>query len=336
MYTTEQVIQADVFKFSGQSWLDTWNLRNAFESLGWASYSDWLVEELPFCLQRIRDLADGFPYWQRKKYTGRPAIPERVLLIGFLVRQFFRATFRQTESLLWLFRDYFRLDWIPDHTTMSKKNRSKRWTQVWKRFHKYILKLLPQRSCVVATDATGYSGRKQHWVDVPYSIRANQDWVKLHATVETETFFILSYTLTDSNVHESRQYETVWKILPENIQAKRSLADGAYTGEPCLQVAKQHGATPYHAIRKDAIYHRHPETAYQRMVNFATHWPNRYQKEYGKRNHIETAFSMIDTRFGHRITCRTKTARKNEVQTKIIAHNIKALALQQYINTTGV
>ena len=257
-------------------------------------------------------------------------------LLVFWCGSFSGTTFRQTESLLWLFREYFRLDWIPDHTTMSKKNRSKRWTKVWERFHKYLLKLLPEREIIVATDATGYSGRKEHWVDVPYSVRANQDWVKVHATVETETFFILSYTLTKSKVHDSQQFEQVWQTLPENTHPKRSLADSAYTGEPCLQVAKRHGATPYHGIKKNAIYHRHPETAYQRMVNFATHWPNRYQKQYGKRNHAETAFSMIDARFNHRITSRTPTARKNEIQTKILAHNIRALALQQYINTTGV
>ncbi len=333
MSTAVDCIRFDVFKFSGQSKLDTWELCNAFEAMGWAEYSDWLVRELPFCLQRIRDLAEGFSFWQHRKKTGRYAIPEQVLLIGFLVRQFFQATFRQTETLLWLFSDFFNLDVVPDHTTLSEKNRTKRWEHLWTRIHKYLINQLPVRECNVAADATGYSGRKIHWVDVPYGVRANQDWVKLHATVETETFFILSYTLTNSKVHESQQYDQLWQNLPDNIQPKKSLADSAYTSEKCLQVARQHGATPYHGIKKNAIYHRHPTTAYQRMVNFARHWPNRYQKAYGKRSHIETAFSMIDTRFGHRITCRTPTARKNETQTKICAHNIRTLALQHYINS---
>ena len=336
MNTTEIDMPEVVFNFTGQTWLDTWTLRNAFESMGWASYSDWLVDELPFCMQCIGDLADEFPYWQRSKRTGRPALPERVLLIGFLVKQFFRATYRQTESLLWLFRDYFHLDWIPDHTTMSRKNRSKRWARLWKRFHKYLLKLLPRRKNIVATDATGYSGRKEHWNDVPYEVRACQDWVKVHATVEIETFFILSYTFTESNVHESQIYEELWNELPENIRPKRSLADAAYTSESCLQVAKQHGATPYHGIKKNAVYHRHPKTAYEKMVNFARHWPNRFQKQYGKRNHIETAFSQTDACFDHRLKCRTETARKNEVQTKLCAQNIRMLALQQHINSIGV
>jgi transposase len=291
------------------------------------------VDELPFCLQRIRDLADGFPFCQRLKKLGRPAVEERTLLIGALVGAFFRVKERQVESLLRLFRAFFHVKHVPDHTTIGRKNRSKRWSQVLRRFHKYLIEQLPERDCDIATDATGYSGRKQHWRDIPYDVRASQDWVKVHATVETETFLILSYTLTPSNVHESQQYETLWNNLPKNIKPKRSLADSAYTSENILQTAHKHGATPYHGIKKNAIYHKHPKTAYQKMVNFATHWPNRYQERYGKRNHIETTFSMIETHFGHKIRSRTKTARKNETQTKIIAHNIRILALQQYINT---
>jgi hypothetical protein len=38
---------------------------------------------------------------------------------------------------------------------------------------------------------------------------------------------------------------------------------------------------------------------------------------YGKRNHAETAFSVIGRLFGYRIRCRSKMGRKNEVHAKI-------------------
>ena len=43
-------------------------------------------------------------------------------------------------------------------------------------------------------------------------------------------------------------------------------------------------------------------------------------------DHAETAFSMIGGRFGYRIKCRLKTGQKNEVRSKIAAHNIRMLA----------
>lgn len=331
MYTTSNSIPIEVFNFFGQSELDTWQLKNSFEEAGWARYSEWLVNELPFCLQRIKDLSEIFPFWQRKSKNGRPSVSEKVLFIAFLVKEFFRATFRQTEAILRIFKGFFQIQTIPDHTTLSRKNRMKRWTKIWKRFHQFVLKLLPKRKNIIATDATGFSGRKRSWRETPYNVRANQDWVKLHASIEIDTFFILSYELTKSNVHESKMFENVWQSLPDNIEPSKSLADSAYTNEKNISTAKKYGATPYHGIKKNAIYKHKPETNYEKMVNFATHWPNRFKNTYGKRNHAESAFSSLSTRFEYRLKCRTKTARKNEVQTKINAHNIRTLAQPMFL-----
>ena len=57
-------------------------------------YSEWLVADLHLTMQRIKDLADHFPFWQHHKGTGRPPVPERDLMIAFLMRQPFDITFQ--------------------------------------------------------------------------------------------------------------------------------------------------------------------------------------------------------------------------------------------------
>ena len=312
MRATDSIIDEEVFRFSGQSLIDTWSLRDQLVS-GCARYSKWLV-------------ADSFPFWQRRKCTGRPAVKERDLLVAFLLRQLFNATFRQLQALLELFREYFRLDAIPHHTVLSRKNRSARWTNIWQRFHEFVVSTLPERKVVIATDATGFSGRKRPWREVDHGLKATQDWVKTHAAIEVDSFIVLSYELTASNVHESQMFSEVWNGLPDNIRPKRSLADSAYHGEVCLLAARLHGAVPLHGIKKNARHFPKPETLYQKMASFWQHWPNRAAALYGKRNHAETAFSMIGGRFGHRIRCRSEMGRKNEVRSKISAHNIRMLA----------
>ena len=326
MNTTDIDIGEVVFNFSGQTELNTWKLHDQFYEAGWAEYSDWLVKELPFCLQMIKDLSEAFPYWQHTPKTGRPPIPERILMIGYLLKQLFRLTYRQTEAMMVFCKEYFQFRNVPDHTTLSLKNRTKRWSVVWKRFHKWLLDRLPKRKSIIATDATGFSGRKKPWRETDYGIRANQNWVKLHAAVETNSHLILSYQLSPSNVHESQMLEDVWNDIPSNIIAIRSLADSAYTNEMNICVAKEYGATPYHGVKKNAVYRHHPETNYEKMVNFATHWPNRFQREFGQRNQVESAFNSVQSRFDYRIRCRTETARKNEVLAKINSHNIRMLA----------
>lgn len=326
MSSAETYITEAVFKFSGQTNVDTWSLNDEPAVSALARYSRWLINDLPLSLQRIRDLADSFPFWQRRKQTGRPPADERDLLIGFLLRQFFDLTFRQTQGLMECFKDYFGFQKIPSHTLLSKKNQSKRWHHLWKRFHRFIMDGLFRRKAIITTDASGFSGRRRTWKETPHAIRAVEDWVKVHAAIETDDFFVLNYELTKSNVHDSQMFDDVWDDVPNNIIPIRSLADAAYHGENCLQVALKHGATPIHGIKINAVYRRYPETAYQRMVSFFTHWPNRYKSLYGKRNHAETAFGMMKSRFGYRIRCRSKIGRKNEVHSKINAHNIRMLA----------
>lgn len=326
MSSTELHISDEVFSFSGQSTVDTWALKDEIMVSGTARYSRWLVDDIHLMMQRIRDLADRFPFWQRRRRTGRPPVRERDLMIGFLLRQLFDATFRQTQALMVIFREYFDLERVPDHKVLSEKNRSQRWSTIWKRFHRFVLGPLPERKPVVATDASGLSGRKKGWKETGYAIRAKQDWVKVHAAIEVDSFFVLSYTLTRSNVHDSQQFKNVWSSLPGNVVPTRSLADCAYTGEKCLQAAREHGATPIHGVKRNAVYVHHPTTSYQKLVNFATHWPNRFAVLYGKRDHAETAFGMIQSRFGYRIRCRSEAGRRNDVHSKINLHNVRMLA----------
>jgi len=164
-----------------------------------------------------------------------------------------------------------------------------------------------------------------------YEAGANQNGVKLYASIETGSFLILNYTLSGSKVHDSKEFENVWKGLPGNVIPVRSFADNTYACDECLDVVRGSNAIPIHKIRKDAKYVHKPKTAYQKLFHFTKHWPNSYNALYGIRNHAETAFSMIDSRFGHRMRCQNKIGIKNEVKSKVSAHNIRALACKEFL-----
>jgi len=77
-------------------------------------------------MEAIRRHADGFPFWQRRKRFGRPHADERALLIAFMLQQLLGLTFRETEGLLAMVGDYYRIGDIPDHSTMCRRLSSKR------------------------------------------------------------------------------------------------------------------------------------------------------------------------------------------------------------------
>lgn len=335
MCSVASQIPAEAFHFSGQSSMDAWTLKDLIDEMGSSRYDRWRSREIHLTFQRIRELADDFPTWQHRAETGRPATEERTLIIASMLRQFLRATFDSLEGYLHVFADFFRIQAVPDSKTMSAKNRSPRFAHLLRRFHEYVLLTLPARKGIVATDATGYSNLKDAWRTTPYPLRATQGWIKSHCAVQVPQLLYLSSVKTKGGKHESQKFEDVWAGFPENFQPERSLADGAYSGEHCLTIAKEHGATPLHGIRKDAKHTALPETNYQKLVNFAKHWPNRFAELTGLRSLVETTFDMTKGKFGHQLRCRHPIARDNEIQAKETAHNIRVITMRDYLVASG-
>ena len=113
-----------IFNFSGQAKIDTFAID--FKSLlsEQRRYDVVMVNKYRLSLEAVRLHSNDFPYWQHRKSTGRPPVHERDLLIAFLVRQLFDATFRETEGLLVMLAEYFDLEYVPDHSVLCKKNAS--------------------------------------------------------------------------------------------------------------------------------------------------------------------------------------------------------------------
>jgi len=327
LVATEITLPHEVFSFCGQSRMDTFSLDLDEMSIDFERYDDVAVHGLRMAMEAIRRHADEFPFWQRRKRVGRPGTDERTLLIAFMLQQLLSLTFRETEGLLTMVREYYSVGHVPDHSTMARKLSSGRWSTLLTRFFEFLIAPLPRRKAVVVTDATGYSGRKRSWRATKHAQRAVERWTKAHVAIEVDRFIILSFRLTDSNVHESQVFEDVWDDLPDNVVPTRSLADSAYMGNDCLTVARRHGATPLHKIKKNSKNREEPETFYQKLVNFAHHWPNRFAALTAKRCHVETVFSMVDSLLGYRLRCRTRRGRRNEVRTKYCLFDMVQLAM---------
>lgn len=246
-------LPAEAFRFSGQSSMDAWTLKDVLREHGWAKYDRWRSQETVLFLQRVRDLVQAFPTWQHVASTGRPPTDERTLLVAMFVRQAFRAPFAKVEGLLHRLSGFFGLKKVPDANTLSEHNRGERFSTLLSRFNQFILEDLPVRECVVATDATGYGAKKRSWNDTDYGLRATEGWIKSHCAIEVPQMLYLSTVQTAGGVHESQKFADIWRELPVNVEPFRSLADTAYSGEECLQTAfDRRNSAPSHPSRRQA------------------------------------------------------------------------------------
>ena len=271
-------------------------------------------------------MVDGSSTWQHQPLTGRRRTGEAVLLKAMLVRQLDNATFRQTEGLLRTCNELLGIDQVPDHTTLSRWNATGRFCQVLRRFHRYLHTLLPTRDVVAAVDSTGYSNSKVPWTATPYPARAAGQWLKSHCIVELPSLRYLGCVITRGGVHDSQPMRELLEELPPNVRIKRLLGDGAYSGDPCMQAVRDAGITPMFDFRADSRFNPEPMTVREKGRYFEVRFPRRKRALMGLRSLIETAFGVTKGRFGHRLRCRAKIARRNEIRAKQILHDVRISA----------
>jgi hypothetical protein len=312
-----------LYQFVGQSDLPTWNLVGSFGELTWPEY-DWLRSHEPeLVFARIKQLVMEFPTWQRYAGTGRRPYQEQVILAGILMRGYMRTTFDETESYLRLLGPYLGFNKTPDSKTLSRWNRSRRFRNVLRRFFEYILRPFASKDCTIAVDSTGFSALRQSWRRTPYSHRANGPWVKSHFAVDIKTGLVLSTVTTKSNLHDSQAYADVIDKIPPYFGITRSLADGAYSGNPVLMVAMDRGISPIHTVRSDAKWLLSPDNPFQKLTRFARTFPNRFAELIGPRAFAETTVASVKTRSADRIRCRHPIAKDNEIDANYILQNIR-------------
>lgn len=90
----------------------------------------------------------------------------------------------------------------------------------------------------------------------PALVASDDNQVMFHATINVDEFIVLSYSLTESNVHDSQKFTDVWDRPSSNVLSNCSLTDPTYSGEACLDAARRHLASPFYAIEKNA--HQYP------------------------------------------------------------------------------
>ena len=117
-FATELTAPSGTFNFAGQSRIDMFSIDVDSLLPGLCIYDDIMVDRVRLRIEAIRKHSDSSSIWQYRRLTGRLPTSERTLLIAFLLRQLFKATFRDTKGMLSLLAEYFEINRVPDHSVL--------------------------------------------------------------------------------------------------------------------------------------------------------------------------------------------------------------------------
>ena len=198
----------------------------------------------------------------------------------------------------------------PDHTTMSRRNRTanvRRYTRS-----------LPDGPVHFIVDSTGLKICGQgEWHSKKYGKRQHKRWKKLHLGVD-ESGRILASKVTDGHEHDPSQVPDLLAQLDREID--RFVGDGIYDQEAVYEAVGHHspGAEVIVPPRKDAVLpnnainvssHRDRHIAEIRVTG-RSEWKR--HSGYYLQSHAENAFYRYKRIIGGRLRAKNDDAQKRE------------------------
>jgi len=159
-------------------------------------------------------------------------------------------------------------------------------------------------------------------------------WTKLTGACETRSHFFAGATVTTGPSNDSPQFTPVLAQASLVVTWDRVLADAAFDAEDHHRYAREELGVRSTVIPLNprGQGRKWPKTTYRRqMVGRFRKKPKgrRYQRVYGQRWQVESAFSRHKRRLGSALGGRSEASREREGHLRVLTHNLMLLAAHQ-------
>ncbi len=305
----------------------------------WTTYNRAQVDEKDTFMRLLADLCSNVP--QPVQTNGRPRLPLADMAFAATFKVYSRFSSRRFSSDLREAQERGLIVRAPHFNSVSNYMSDPGLTPVLYGLIESSARPLTAVERDFAVDSTGFStGRFDRWIDYKYGkpveTRIRRRWLKAHVMVGVRTNIVTSVQITPSNEHDGDRLPSLMANTAERFQIAEVSADKAYLSRRNAAAIEAIGATPYIPFMKNS---KAPvptldgmQTAWDRMWHAFSLNRDAFDTSYHKRSNVETAFSMVKSKFGDSVLSKSDTGQQNEVLCKLLAHNIvvvghEALAL---------
>ncbi len=296
----------------------------------WSAYNRAQTNEIRHFVWLLRSLCDGVPDLPAAP-VGRPRLPMGDVVFSLTLKAYYNLPARRVISALDEAHARGLLSQVPAFPSLYQYLENPRMT--------YILRDLVEASALplkpveirFAADSTWFPEAPG---DRPRT-RDRRARIKAHASCGTRTNIITAISITPYNSGDSPRFKTLLGVTAKNFDVREISADKAYLSAQNLLAADRLGATAYIPFKSNSRripqnQERDAVLVWERMFHYYHFNRERFLAHYHLRSNIETAFSMVKRRYGHRLRSRTPAARVNEVMLRFLAHNICCLVRSAY------
>ncbi len=297
----------------------------------WHKYNQARTSEKRLFYMLLDDLLEVIP--KPKIENGRPPIPLRDLIFCGCLKLYNGFSARRISSDMDHAHKMGFIEKTPHFNTLLSFMKCKSTYEILK--YLVTLSALPLQSIETdfAMDASGFgSYQYERWMKVRFgkTKRGWRNYVKLHISVGTNTQIITAAEVTYGNQSDHNQLPYLVKQTSANFNAKKYLADKAYSSRKNFGIIAELNALPFIPFKSNATGKSRGCPLWNAMFDYFNNNEESFKHYYGQRSQSESAFSRIKRNWGEFLKSKTIESQRNEVLLKCLCHNIACLIAQVF------
>ena len=282
----------------------------AYRVSNWPEYEKSLRDRGDITVWFSEDAITAWRSVKAGKRGGQPVYSDLAIETALTLRAVFHLALRQTEGFLQSLVKLMGLDLpCPDHTTLSRRNRTVN-------IHRNLDRWPTGPICLIV-DSTGLKVCGQgEWHATKHGVKRRKRWKKLHIGVDSSGWVVASILTND---HAPDPSQVPGLLAQVNGEVDRFVADGIYDQEPVYSAVAQHspGCTTVIPPRKDAVLSgaELPSQRDHHVSNILSKGRSQWKRDSGYylQSHAENVFYRYQTILGGRLSSRRTEAQEREV-----------------------
>ena len=265
--------------------------------------------------------------WKPNKKGRRGHDPKKVAA-GCILKVGFNQTYDGIEAYLKeseTFKQHY--EDVPGHSVIHR-GMEKLSIKYIRRVMNQVIRFLRRQGMNIAVDSTGFrTGNSSIWYDIRIRRKnTRKDCIKLHISVDVDTGIIHWFTMTSSQRHDSPEFKTLIKHLPELGVV---FGDKSYPSRDNCQLVADKNGVPYLLFKDNATNKAKGHPGWIISIREYKNNTEEWLSIYHLRSIVESVFSSIKKRWGSFLRSQRKWMQKKELSLKVLSYNVKQVLLVQ-------
>ncbi|MBR9676614.1 transposase [Candidatus Woesearchaeota archaeon] len=292
----------------------------------WSAYNKAQTSEKHFIMRILDELVAQINE-ERSTGKGRPPIPIRDQIFAMCVHQYCGKSSRRTTCELTEAYDKHYLFQKLHFSTLLKFYENPKLTELLKQLIELSSIPLAEVENHFSVDSSGFStSQYKRWFDIKYGRETNlRLWKKAHITSGAKTNIITAVKVTEGYEHDAKFLPELIRTTNKNFKIDYVSADKAYLSGYNLEVIYKIGAIPLIPFKANSRGRARGKLFWRRAYFFFKHNNSEFKKYYHLRSNVESTYSMIKRKIGHKLRAKGETNQTNEILVKCLLHNLIVL-----------